>query len=131
MTVSTEHSALSLLPPIGSGRDVCTAARSGAGFGFSRLAFFFSAGAFFSAAAGTYCSEELNLIVTKICIEHTKSYCCYNSRLARIINEQGRGQIGKGWGGAESPQCGGFTQAEFAQISDRTPLSPPWRATIR
>lgn len=65
---------------------------------------------------GTYCSKELKLIVTKICIEHTKSYCCYNSRLARIINEQARGQIGKGWGGPKSPNCSGFTPAEFAAI---------------
>ncbi|MDK9714523.1 MAG: conjugal transfer protein TraN [Sulfuritalea sp.] len=65
---------------------------------------------------GTYCSSELKLLFIKICIEHTKSYCCYNSRLARILNEQGRGQIGKGWGGAKSPNCSGFTQAEFASI---------------
>jgi conjugal transfer mating pair stabilization protein TraN len=65
---------------------------------------------------GTYCSSELKLLFTKICIEHTKSYCCFNSRLARILNEQGRGQIGKSWGGAQSPNCTGFTQAEFAAI---------------
>lgn len=65
---------------------------------------------------GTYCSQELKLLVAKICIEHTKSYCCYNSRLARIINEQGRAQVGKSWGGAESPNCSGFTTTEFAAI---------------
>ena len=65
---------------------------------------------------GTYCSQKLKLLVTSICIEHTKSYCCYNSRLARILNEQGRAQIGKGWGGAESPNCSGFTPSEFAAI---------------
>ena len=65
---------------------------------------------------GTYCSNELKLLFIKICIEHTKSFCCFNSRLARIINEQGRAQIGKGWGGAENPNCSGFTQTEFASI---------------
>ena len=65
---------------------------------------------------GTFCSNELNLLITKICLEHTTSFCCYNSRLARIINQQARPQIGKGWGGAESPNCSGFTQAEFASI---------------
>ncbi|MEO1767666.1 conjugal transfer protein TraN [Thiobacter aerophilum] len=63
---------------------------------------------------GTYCSKKLPIV--KICIEKTKSYCCYNSRLARIINEQGRAQIGKGWGSAEGPSCAGFTQAEFERI---------------
>ncbi len=71
-------------------------------------------------SVGTYCSQELSLLLFKICIEHTQSYCCYNSRLARIINEQGRGQIGKGWGSPESPQCGGFTQAEFARLDFST-----------
>lgn len=61
---------------------------------------------------GTYCSKK----VLKICVERTKSFCCYNSRLARIINEQGRAQIGKGWGGAENPNCSGFTPTEFAAI---------------
>ena len=65
---------------------------------------------------GTYCSKELKLLVAKICIEHTKSYCCYNSRLARIISEQGRAQIGKSWGSPKSPNCSGFTQSEFAAI---------------
>jgi hypothetical protein len=32
------------------------------------------------------------------CLERTKSYCCFNPHLARIINEQGRAQVGKGWG---------------------------------
>ena len=61
---------------------------------------------------GTYCSKK----ILKICMERTKSFCCYNSRLARIINEQGRAQIGKGWGGAKTPNCSGFTPTEFATI---------------
>jgi conjugal transfer mating pair stabilization protein TraN len=63
---------------------------------------------------GTYCSKKLPIV--KTCIEKTKSYCCYNSRLARIINEQGREQIGKAWGSAKSPNCSGFTQSEFEAI---------------
>jgi conjugal transfer mating pair stabilization protein TraN len=61
---------------------------------------------------GSYCSKK----VLKSCAERTKSYCCYNSRLARIINEQGRSQIGKGWGSPKSPNCSGFTPEEFASI---------------
>lgn len=63
---------------------------------------------------GSYCSQKLPIV--KTCIERTKSYCCFNSRLARIINEQGRVQIGKGFGSAKSPDCSGFTQDEFAAI---------------
>jgi conjugal transfer mating pair stabilization protein TraN len=63
---------------------------------------------------GSFCSSRVPIIHT--CIEQTESYCCFNSRLARIINEQGRGQVGKGWGSAQSPDCSGFTPAEFQQL---------------
>lgn len=63
---------------------------------------------------GSYCSSRIPILRT--CIEQTESYCCFNSRLARIINEQGRGQIGKGWGSAESPDCSGFTTTEFERL---------------
>ena len=56
---------------------------------------------------GSYCSSRVPII--RVCIETTQSYCCFNSRLSRIMNEQGRAQLGKGWGGAESPDCSGFT----------------------
>ena len=49
-------------------------------------------------------------------METTESYCCYNSKLAKIINEQGKPQIGKGWGDPESPSCGGFTVDEFQRV---------------
>jgi conjugal transfer mating pair stabilization protein TraN len=63
---------------------------------------------------GSYCSARVPIIRT--CIEQTQSYCCFNSRLARIINEQGRSQVGKSWGSGESPDCSGFTTAEFERL---------------
>lgn len=63
---------------------------------------------------GEYCSRRLPIIRT--CIEQTHSYCCFNSHLARIINEQGRAQLGKGWGSAESPDCSGFSIAEIQRL---------------
>ena len=65
---------------------------------------------------GTYCSQSLNLLVGSICMENTQSYCCYNSLLAKIIEEQGRAQIGKGYGSAQAPDCSGLTTAQFQQI---------------
>lgn len=61
---------------------------------------------------GDYCSKK----ALKICYETKKVSCCFNSRLARIINEQGRAQIGKGWGSPQSPNCSGFTTEEFERI---------------
>lgn len=65
---------------------------------------------------GEYCSKKINLGFTKICIQHKQTYCAFNGKLARIINEQGRTQLGKAWGSAESPDCKGFTPEEFQKL---------------
>jgi hypothetical protein len=65
---------------------------------------------------GTYCSNSINLLVGSLCVENTQSYCCYNSLLAQLINQQGRAQIGKGYGNVTSPDCSGFSTDQFAQI---------------
>lgn len=65
---------------------------------------------------GEYCSKRIKLGFAKVCIQKSKSHCCFNSLLARIFNEQGRQQIGKGWGSGESPNCSGFTTEEFQKL---------------
>lgn len=44
------------------------------------------------------------------------NYCCFKSKLARVIHEQGRSQIGVGWGVPEEPMCRGLSPDEIAQI---------------
>ncbi len=61
---------------------------------------------------GTYCSNK-SLFG---CLEKKMTYCCYGSVLARIVEEAGHDQLGKSWGDAKSPQCGGFSIAEFQGI---------------
>lgn len=61
---------------------------------------------------GSYCSSKF----LGVCTETTESYCCFNSKLSKIINEQGRPQIGKSWGSAESPDCSGFSAEQFQQL---------------
>ena len=63
---------------------------------------------------GSYCSSRLPII--RLCVETTESYCCFNSRLARILNEQGRGQLGRSWGGPQSPDCSGFTVGQLQAL---------------
>ncbi len=65
---------------------------------------------------GKYCSKKLKLLGGSVCIQHKKTYCCFNSKLARIINEQGRPQLGKNWGDAKHPNCRGFTPEEFQKL---------------
>lgn len=48
--------------------------------------------------------------------ESHEVYCSFDTILARIINEQGREQIGKGWGTGDSPDCDGFKIEELQQI---------------
>lgn len=65
---------------------------------------------------GEYCSKKLKLGFAKVCVQRKKSYCVFNSKLARIIHEQGRAQIGISWGEPSQPHCQGFTPEEFQKI---------------
>ena len=51
-----------------------------------------------------------------ICLVKTKSYCTFQSRLGRILIEQGRPQLGLGWGDPSAPDCSGFTIAQLQSI---------------
>jgi len=63
---------------------------------------------------GEFCSRKLKF--PKICIQKKKSYCCFSSKLARIIVEEGKPQLGMDFGSPESPECRGFTPEEFQKI---------------
>jgi len=81
---------------------------------------------------GEYCSREISVGFADICIEHSKSYCCFNSKLGRVIQEQGRPQLKtfSGWGQAEGPYCRGMTPNEFQMVDfSRVDLSE-WYGNI-
>ncbi|AOH85672.1 conjugal transfer protein TraN [Sphingomonas panacis] len=65
---------------------------------------------------GTYCSSK----ILGICIQKSTGHCCFNTKLGRIIQEQGRPQLksfnGIGWGTAKQPYCRGFTPEEFQSL---------------
>lgn len=68
-------------------------------------------------SVGTYCSSCIRVLGSCVsCITYTTRKCCFNSMLARIVNEQGRTQIDKGWGSARDPDCSGFTIAELQTL---------------
>lgn len=53
------------------------------------------------------------------CVQKAKSYCCFNSKMARIIHEQGRAQLKSfqnGFGVIKEPDCRGFTPEEFQAL---------------
>lgn len=55
--------------------------------------------------------------VAGICTKKIKSYCTFPSKLARIVQEQGREkQLGRHFGNAEEPDCSGLTAEELQKI---------------
>lgn len=66
---------------------------------------------------GDYCSKK----ILGVCLEKKRSFCCFHSQLARIFNECGRPQVGKGWGSPKNPDCSGFSIDEFSRIDFSTP----------
>ena len=61
---------------------------------------------------GSYCSSSF----LGICKTRRTAYCCFASKLSRILQEQGRVQLGKPWGKPKNEQCKGFTIEEFARL---------------
>jgi conjugal transfer mating pair stabilization protein TraN len=65
---------------------------------------------------GTYCASS----ILGVCVQKAKGHCCFNSKLGRIIQEQGRPQLKSfnalGWGTAKQPYCRGFTPQEFQAL---------------
>lgn len=63
---------------------------------------------------GTYCSQKES--ITGICLTKKTSFCCFGSKLSKLVQEQGRGQLGIGWGDAEHPDCRPLTIEEIQRI---------------
>ncbi len=67
---------------------------------------------------GDYCDKKWPILG---CVQKARGYCCFNSKLGRIIHEQGRPQLqvfqpNGAWGSGESPNCRGFTPEEFQML---------------
>ncbi len=74
-------------------------------------------GAHLCHTVGEWCSSCIRVLGHCVsCTEHTTSKCCFNSVLSRLVNEQGRLQVGKNWGDAEHPDCSGFTVAQLQSL---------------
>ncbi|XVN41904.1 MAG: conjugal transfer protein TraN [Rickettsia endosymbiont of Argas persicus] len=63
---------------------------------------------------GTYCSQRDK--VFKKCLTKKSTYCCFNSKLARIFQEQGKAQLAISFGTAQYANCRGFTVEELQRI---------------
>ena len=57
---------------------------------------------------GRYCSRRT---LFGVCIRRSRAWCVFGSKLGRILQQQGRAQLGIGWS-----SCRGFTVAEVESI---------------
>ena len=69
---------------------------------------------------GDYCSLKLPIVGT--CLANTYVFCKFQGLLAAIIQAQGRAQLAGGpdavsWGSVNSPNCTGFTPAQFQELN--------------
>lgn len=61
---------------------------------------------------GTYCAEKK----LGVCIRKKTTFCCYGTKLAKIVQEQGKRQLGLGFGSPEHPECQGLTAEQLSRI---------------
>jgi conjugal transfer mating pair stabilization protein TraN len=61
---------------------------------------------------GTYCAEK----ILGRCTRKKSSYCCFGNKLSKLLNDQGKRQLGIGLGDAKSPDCRGLTPEELSRI---------------
>ena len=71
-----------------------------------------------AVSVGSYCKKRIRFIG---CVQRARVYCVFSTKLARIVQEQGRPQLQAfgatgGWGTPENPRCEGFTPEEFQAL---------------
>lgn len=67
-----------------------------------------------SIYVGSYCAHK----VLGVCVEKKEGYCQFESKLAKIVQDQGRrGQLGIGFGSGSSPDCRGLTVEELQRLN--------------
>jgi len=67
---------------------------------------------------GTFCKSRSKILG---CLQKAETFCCFPSKLARIIHEQGRSQLRSFteknlWGQPKTPECGGFSVTDFQAL---------------
>jgi len=68
------------------------------------------------------CVQRNSGIFGSVCEKYRTYKCCFNSRLAKLINEQGKASIGIT---GRSDDCSGFSPDEFARIKwDQIDFTP-------
>lgn len=62
---------------------------------------------------GTYCSKKVPVLG---CLTKKTTFCCFGNKLSRVVQEQGRRQLGKGFGDPKNPICEGLSPEEMSRL---------------
>ncbi|MDR3156101.1 MAG: conjugal transfer protein TraN, partial [Holosporaceae bacterium] len=65
---------------------------------------------------GSFCAEKINVGLAKFCLRKKTVYCCFGSKFAKLLQEQGKHQLGQNFGSPEQPNCRGFSAEELSRI---------------
>lgn len=66
---------------------------------------------------GRYCAHHLPWPLEHVCTEHKQGYCVFGSKLARILQTQGRAQLHLNFGSGEEPDCSGITPQQLQKMN--------------
>ena len=61
---------------------------------------------------GKYSEKFAGMIKT----DDVHVFCCFDSKISRVFQEEGRKQLGLSWGTAKNPMCRGLTQKEIGNV---------------
>jgi len=61
---------------------------------------------------GTFCAERF----AGGCIRKQTTFCCFGTKLSRLIQEQAHAQLGLGWGTPQRPECQGLTEDQLSRL---------------
>lgn len=84
----------------------------------------------FTVKIGTYCDEEIDLLVGSICVQYETTFCKFDTEMARLMQEEARKQLGIGWGEPENPQCRGLTQDELKDVDWSKIPTEKWKSVM-
>ena len=61
---------------------------------------------------GSYCAKK----ILGVCVDTKMQYCCFDSKIGRILQEAARDQLRIGWGTPKDPNCRAITIEEFQKL---------------
>ena len=65
---------------------------------------------------GSYCSEYLDVGLTKVCITKKYSYCCFGNKFSKIMANASREQGLQTWGDGEYTNCNGIAITDLNKL---------------